>query len=87
MTDLRAIARALGGEVHGHQVLAPGPHRPPTDRSLRVWLSPNSPDGFLAQSSRGDSFHACREHIRAHLDQQRELPGLGPFDDVHDARR
>jgi hypothetical protein len=34
--DLRAIARALGGEVSGRRVLAPGPQHSPKDRSLCV---------------------------------------------------
>jgi hypothetical protein len=32
--DLRSIARALGGEISGNQVLAPGPGHGPRDRSL-----------------------------------------------------
>src|SRR5260221_11944123 len=38
--DLRAIARALGGEVSGRRVLAPGPQHSPKDRSLCVSLAP-----------------------------------------------
>ena len=42
---LQEIARVLGGEVRGNQVLAPGPGHSPQDRSLAVKLS-NSPDGL-----------------------------------------
>ena len=45
--DLRTIARALGGEVTGRQVLAPGQGHSARDRSLAVRLSNDAPDGFL----------------------------------------
>jgi len=45
--DLRAIARALGGEVSGQRVLAPGPQHSPKDRSLCISLAPATPSGFL----------------------------------------
>ncbi len=67
MHDLRAIARALGGEVAGHQVLAPGPGHGPRDRSLSVKLSATSPDGFVAFSHAGDDWRACRDHVRSRL--------------------
>ena len=41
--DLRGIARALGGEVAGAQVLAPGPGHGPRDRSLSVRLCASAP--------------------------------------------
>ena len=52
--ELRAVARALGGEMSGSQVLAPGPGHSPKDRSLSVRLSPSAPDGFVAFSHAGD---------------------------------
>jgi putative DNA primase/helicase len=66
--DLRAIARALGGEVVGGQVLAPGPGgHSRKDRSLSVRLSSTAPDGFLAFSHAGDDWRACRDHVKARL--------------------
>ena len=66
--DLRSLARALGGEVVGGQVLAPGPGgHSRKDRSLSVRLSPTAPDGFLAFSHAGDDWRACRDHVKARL--------------------
>src|SRR5258707_1029858 len=48
--NLRDLARALGGEVSGRQVLAPGPGHSPRDRSLAVRLSRSAPDGLLVFS-------------------------------------
>ena len=43
MIDIRAAARALGGDVVGRDaVAAPGP---PRDRSLTVKFAPRAPDG------------------------------------------
>ena len=64
---LRAIARALGGEVSAAQVLAPGPGHGPRDRSLSVKLSPTSPDGFIAHSFSGDDWRQCYDYVRARL--------------------
>ena len=47
MMDIRNIARGLGGEVAGRQVLAPGPGHSRKDRSLSVRLDERAPDGFL----------------------------------------
>ena len=65
--DLRSLARALGGEVVGCQVLAPGPGHSPKDRSLSITISATAPDGFLAFSHSGDHFAACRDHVCALL--------------------
>jgi Toprim domain len=65
--DLRTIARALGGEVCGGQVLAPGPYHSPKDRSLSVRLSPNAPDGFIVSSFAGNDWRTCRDYVRARL--------------------
>jgi putative DNA primase/helicase len=71
--DLRSIARALGGEVSGHQVLAPGPRHSPRDRSLAIRLSSQAPDGFLVHSHAGDDWRECRGHVRSRL-------GLPPWE-------
>ena len=70
-SDLRAIARATGGEVVGRQVVAPGPGHSPRDRSLSVTISAAAPEGFLAFSHAGDDFAECRDHVKARL-------GIGP---------
>jgi putative DNA primase/helicase len=48
--SLRAIARRLGGEVCGQQVLCPGPNHGPKDRSLSIRLSARASDGFILHS-------------------------------------
>ena len=65
--NLRSIAHALGGEVSGQQVLAPGPGHSRKDRSLSVRLSPDAPDGFLAFSHAGDDWRTCRDYVRGRL--------------------
>jgi putative DNA primase/helicase len=69
--DLRAMARALNGEVVGGQVLCPGPGHSPKDRSLAVRLSAASPQGFIAHSHCGDDWMTCRDHVS-------RLLGFGP---------
>lgn len=65
--SLRALARALGGEVVGNQVLAPGPSHSRRDRSLSIRLSATAPEGFLAFSHSGDDFTECRDYIKQAL--------------------
>jgi putative DNA primase/helicase len=72
VSDLRNLARALGGEVSGAQVLAPGPGHSPRDRSLSVKLSASSPDGFIVHSfARRDAWRECRDHVAARLGRPR----------------
>ena len=82
LLDLRAIARALGGEVVGRQVVAPGPGHRPRDRSLSVTISAAAPEGFLAFSHAGDDFAECRDHVKARLGidrrQQENRPQTPP---------
>jgi putative DNA primase/helicase len=75
--DLRAIARALGGEVAGRRVLAPGPQHSPKDRSLCVSLAPAMPNGFLVHSFAGDDPIQCKDYVRARLG----LPAWQPGDE------
>ncbi len=72
--DLRSIARRLGGEVSGRQVLAPGPNHSARDRSLSVRLSWQAPDGYIVFSHAGDDFAACRDHVRAKLGLSHVMP-------------
>jgi|SRR5579884_610008 hypothetical protein len=63
--DLRAIARALDGDVCGRQVLAPGPGHSKKDRSLSIRLNPSAPGGFVVFSHAGDDWRDCRDHVSA----------------------
>ena len=65
--DLRTIARRLGGEISGRQVLAPGPGHSPGDRSLSVRLSHQSPTGFIVYSHSGDDFRVSRDYVAEKL--------------------
>jgi putative DNA primase/helicase len=84
--DLRMIARALGGEISGRRVLAPGPQHSPKDRSLCVSLAPAMPGGFLVHSFAGDDPIQCKDYVRARLG----LPAWQPGDEqdrrVHPSR-
>jgi len=79
--DLRAIAQALGGEVSGGQVRAPGPGHSERDRSLSVRFDPRAPEGFMVHSFADDDPIRCRDHVRERLG----LPGWRPGDEI--ARR
>ena len=61
------LARLLGGDVSGSQVLAPGPGHTRRERSLSIMLSPSAPDGFVVTSFAGDDFRACRDYVRGRL--------------------
>jgi hypothetical protein len=65
--DLYSIARALGGEICGGQVLAPGPGHSAKDLSLSVKPSPDAPGGFTCFSHAGDNWQTCRDYVRAKL--------------------
>jgi hypothetical protein len=70
--NLQSLARALGGEVNGNQVLAPGPGHSPKDRSLSVKLDAAAPDGFVVNSFAGDDPIACKDYVRSKA-------GIAPF--------
>jgi hypothetical protein len=80
--SLRELAAALGGDVAGMQVLAPGPGHSARDRSLAVKPSPDAPDGFLVWSHAGDDWRDCRDYVRSKLG----LPAWEPGDDRHRER-
>jgi hypothetical protein len=61
LLDLRTLARALGGEIVGGQVLCPGPGHSAGDRSLAVRPSAQSPFGFIAHSHAGDQWPVARD--------------------------
>jgi putative DNA primase/helicase len=57
--SLKNIASALGGEVSGSQVRAPGPGHSRKDRSLAIALSATEPRGFVVYSHAGDDWLEC----------------------------
>lgn len=61
--DPRAVAHALGGNVSGCRVIAPGPGHSRLDRSLAIKIEPNAPDGFVCHSFAGDDWRECRDHV------------------------
>jgi putative DNA primase/helicase len=61
------IARSLGGQIAGRNILAPGPGHSSSDRSLSVRIDPAARDGFIVHSFAGDPPIACRDHVRAAL--------------------
>jgi putative DNA primase/helicase len=81
LDNLQHIARALGGEVSGRQVLAPGPGHSSHDRGLAVRPKRNAPDGLLIYSHSGDDWRTCRDHVlsrlgiaRGRVSEKRPLP-------------
>lgn len=83
MFDLKTIARVLGGDMSGRQVLIPGPGHSARDRSLAIRLDAGAPDGFLVFSHAGDDWQTCRDYVR----QKLGLPEWEPGDDRHEQRR
>jgi putative DNA primase/helicase len=77
MLTMQALARALGGEISGRQVLAPGPGHRPQDRSLAIRIEPGAPGGFVAHSFAGDDPIQCKDYVRARLG----LPAWQPGDE------
>jgi Toprim domain len=75
MSDLRALARALGGEISGRQVLAPGPGHGRLDRSLSIRFDPAAPGGFVVHSFAGDDPFACKDYVRERLGLPEWEPG------------
>ena len=73
---LHNIARALGGEVSGGQVLAPGPNHSPKDRSLSVRIDDKAPDGVVVHSFSGDDWQAAKDYVRERIG----LPAFGSQD-------
>ncbi|MGY3240558.1 hypothetical protein ACVMAJ_007448 [Bradyrhizobium sp. USDA 4448] len=71
--SLQQLAVALGGEVSGNQVRAPGPGHSPKDRSLCIKLEDSAPGGFLVYSHSGDNELACKDYVR-------ERAGLGRWE-------
>ena len=87
MTAAREIARALGGEVVGRNILlCPGPGHSPRDRSLQVTLDARAPDGVLVHSFAGDHWQDCRDYVRERLGLPPWKPGDEQERRIHPAR-
>jgi putative DNA primase/helicase len=83
--DVRAAARALGGDVSGRDgIVCPGPGHSRSDRSLSIRLLPDSEDGFVVYSHAGDSIQDCKDYVRERLGitpwrpGQQRAPGTRP---------
>jgi putative DNA primase/helicase len=63
--QLHRIARALGGDVVGDQVAAPGPGHSHRDRSLSIKIGDNG--NLLIHSFAQDDFRTCERHVRGLL--------------------
>jgi AAA domain-containing protein/Toprim domain-containing protein len=74
--SLEEIARALGGEISGRQVVAPGPGHSREDRSLSITLS-DAPPGYVVHSFAGDDPIECKDYVRQRLGQPAWQPNGG----------
>jgi hypothetical protein len=75
MFSLDAIARALGGEVAGHQVLAPAPGHSASDRGMSVRL--DGPDGLLVHLFNGGDDLAAKDYVREKIGAEPWKPRRG----------
>ncbi|MET4526542.1 AAA family ATPase [Bradyrhizobium sp. JR18.2] len=78
MLSLPQLAVALGGEVSGNQVLAPGPGHSPKDRSMSVKLGT---DDYIVHSFAGDDWKLCRDHIDERVGAPKWNPQAAPKSD------
>jgi putative DNA primase/helicase len=76
---LRLWAAALGGDVCGNSVRAPGPGHSARDRSLFVTPSIAAPNGFLVHSFAGDDSIVCLDYVRARLGMPAFAPQRSPL--------
>ena len=63
--SLEQIAKRLGGEVSGGQVIAPGPNHSAEDRSLTV--KPAKTAGLFVFCHADDDIRECKDYVRAKL--------------------
>ena len=65
MTDLRALAHALGGDISGrNQISLPGPGHSRRDRSLSVRFVGGD---IIVHSHAGDDWRECKRHVESLL--------------------
>jgi hypothetical protein len=67
MSALATIARALGGEVAGDHVRAPGPGHSKKDDSLSIHVDPTAPSGVRVHSFAGDDWRNCLDYVKGRL--------------------
>lgn len=65
MTDLRRIATAMGGEVHGNVASFPTPGHSAKDRGSWAYANPDAPDGVWIESGNGGDPLAIKDELRA----------------------
>lgn len=65
--SLRHIARALGGEVSGSEVLAPAPGHSRRDRGLSVRIDPRAPGGILVHLFNPGDPLVAKDYVRERL--------------------
>lgn len=79
MTDIRALASALGGDVVSqNQLTFPGRGHSRRDRSAVLWVVPDAPDGFIVHSHANDDPLALKDYVRSVLG----LPGWHPGQEI-----
>ena len=67
MISLKQIADLLGGTVTNGEILCPGPHHSPMDRSLSIRPQGNTLDGFIFYSYACDDKEVCLELIKSKI--------------------
>jgi putative DNA primase/helicase len=72
MSALNALAKQLGGDVCGRDILIPGPAHSRKDRSLAVRFHES---GFTVYSHAGDDWQTCKDYVAALLGNE---PTLAP---------
>ncbi len=78
MIDLKHIASAMGGEVHGNSVSFPTPGHSAKDRGTVATIIPGAPDGLLIHSFNGSDALAIKDDMRQRgLVPERERPSGG----------
>lgn len=90
----QTLARALGGDVSGQDVLVPGPGHSRKDRSLSIRLDNAAPEGFLVHSFAGDDPKVCLSHVRgllgldqrARIERPRQAPRQRNDDEARTGR-
>jgi hypothetical protein len=75
LTSLHEIARALGGDVSGREVLAPGPGHTAGDRSLSVILGDNG--DIVVHSFAGGDPIALKDYVRSKCGMPQWKPNAG----------
>jgi hypothetical protein len=80
--SLEEICRAIGGEICGEEVLAPGPGHSDKDRSLCVKLSRENNRGYIVHSFSGDDPIRCRDYVAEKLGQPAWAPAPRSYSPV-----